>query len=581
MLNLENYQKGLIVAGLSIFFFLCGYCFLPTIAWGFGGIFFFGAILTAIVFVVNENLGVGCLFGYALLLIISFFSSTEMGRVEEFRDLIGKKNPGVFSQDVEQMDHTQIRFVDEETAQRIGEKLMGEDPALGSRAKLAKMHVQRINGRMWWVAPILHSGFWKWWNHSEGTPGYIKVSYTNQNEYEFVHEVGGKDIKIKYQTEAYFGDDLERHLWLNGYKSKGLEDFSFEIDDNGNPWWVVTVYKNRIGFTGSDAVGVVIVDPQTGSIEYQDIKDTHDWVDRIQPDNFVYDQLVKWGEYQYPHWINLGDEAVLKPSHKMVFVNGVDGRGYWYTTISSKGKEGSISGFVMINTRTKEFNYYQVSGATEEAAVNSILGRIPEKKYNASTAIINNVGGRPTYIVSLKDAAGIVKAVGMADVENHSITGIGANVRDCIRDYMSSQNNTSNATLLDTNTVATKVEGTVFRKEVDVRNGTSIYYFMLSEVSGVKFVADSSISTDIITTKVDDKVTIGYRTNSETGDIQIASFENNTVPTNKGKVQLMIEANSQAVKDETVQKSAGKQADVDWDKLTPAEKAEMIRKSKQ
>jgi hypothetical protein len=54
----------------------------------------------------------------------------------------------------------------------------------------------------------------------------------------------------------------------------GLTDFSFEIDDQGMPYWVVTKYEKRIGFSGNEAVGVVLVNAQTGAIKEHSIATT-------------------------------------------------------------------------------------------------------------------------------------------------------------------------------------------------------------------------------------------------------------------------------------------------------------------
>jgi hypothetical protein len=74
----------------------------------------------------------------------------------------------------------------------------------------------------------------------------------------------------------------------------GLTDFSFEIDDQGMPCWVVTKYEKRIGFSGNEAVGVVLVNAQTGAIKKHSIATTPKWVDRIQPINFIENQLNDW-----------------------------------------------------------------------------------------------------------------------------------------------------------------------------------------------------------------------------------------------------------------------------------------------
>jgi hypothetical protein len=55
------------------------------------------------------------------------------------------------------------------------------------------------------------------------------------NDVRLVQNVAGKAIKIKYQQALIFRD-IHRHVYFNGNATIGLADFSFEIDDAGNPY---------------------------------------------------------------------------------------------------------------------------------------------------------------------------------------------------------------------------------------------------------------------------------------------------------------------------------------------------------
>ena len=63
---------------------------------------------------------------------------------------------------------------------------------------------QKVNNELYWVAPLLHSGFFKWLNNREGTPGYVLVSATNERDVKLVQTVNNQPVKIKYQSGAYF-----------------------------------------------------------------------------------------------------------------------------------------------------------------------------------------------------------------------------------------------------------------------------------------------------------------------------------------------------------------------------------------
>jgi nicotinamide riboside transporter PnuC len=77
----------------------------------------------------------------------------------------------------------------------------------------------KVNNDLYWVAPLLHSGFFKWINNQEGTAGYVMVSATNERDVKLVQNIEGKSIKIKYQPQAYFQSNLERFLYFSGYST--------------------------------------------------------------------------------------------------------------------------------------------------------------------------------------------------------------------------------------------------------------------------------------------------------------------------------------------------------------------------
>jgi hypothetical protein len=131
----------------------------------------------------------------------------------------------------------------------------------------------KVNNNLYWVAPLLHSGFFKWFNNQEGTAGYVMVSATNERDVRLVQNVAGKAIKIKYQQGAYFQSDIHRHVYFNGNATIGLADFSFEIDDAGNPYWIITKYAKKVGFR-KRSHRYLVVDAQSGAMRSYTIAKT-------------------------------------------------------------------------------------------------------------------------------------------------------------------------------------------------------------------------------------------------------------------------------------------------------------------
>lgn len=88
-----------------------------------------------------------------------------------------------------------------------------------------------------------------------------------------------------------------RHARLWGSFFTGITDYSFEIDDDGNPYWVVTTYKNNWGFSLPEADGILLIDAQTGETKRYGMDEIPSWIDRVQPEDFVINQIDNKGEY--------------------------------------------------------------------------------------------------------------------------------------------------------------------------------------------------------------------------------------------------------------------------------------------
>ena len=459
--------------------------------------------------------------------VLPMLTSLAVFRSDEYRDLIGKVEMGEnLSKHMAPISIEKIRVVDQALANLLGDKVLGAQAALGSQVRLGTFNIQKVGTELYWVAPLLHSGFFMWQKNSQGTPGYVMVNATNERDVKLVQEIKGKKVLIKYQPEAFFFSNLERHIYFEGFFTCGLTDYSFEIDDDGNPFWVVTKFKKKIGFNGSDAVGVVIVDPQTGATKEYSIENTPAWVDRIQPDRFIETQLNDWGQYVKGYW-NFSNENKLQITESVSLVYGEDNRVYWYTGLTSVGADEATVGFVLVDTRTKKAVWYRQSGATERAAKNSAIGKIQEKRYSASAPIPYNINGIPTYVMTLKDDGGLVKMFAMVAIEDYTIVGVGNTLRETLMAYKNAFNMTSNKLSAKNSAQKTTLKSVVTRINNDVKNGNSFYYFTVKDYSNI-FIGSSQISSALPVSSVGDSIEISFDSDTQ-GIIDISSFKNMTI----------------------------------------------------
>lgn len=524
------------------------YMYMPTINYGFTGFPLLLMFLTGIWILLNNpfsvvqhqnnaptlKIGKPGKVSFIILAVLAIYitvvpaiTSWAIFHTSEYRNLIGKvEKESNLSNHMLPISIEKIRVVDQDLAQLLGDKVLGSQSALGSQVMLGTFNIQKVNNDLYWVAPLLHSGFFKWQKNMQGTNGYVMVNACNERDVKLVQKINGKKIYIKYQSEAYFFDNLERYLYFHGYWNVGLTDYSFEIDDAGTPYWVVTKFKKTIGFDGEDAQGVVLVNAQTGEIKDYSIANTPKWVDRIQPGDFIETQLNDWGNYVKGYW-NFSNEGKLKITEPVSMVYGEDNNAYWYTGLTSVGADESTVGFVLVNTRTKKAVWYKQSGATEVAAQNSAKGKVQEKGFSASMPIPYNINNIPTYVMTLKDNGGLVKMYAMVAIEDYTIVGVGNTLQESLMAYKNAYNQSGNKINTESKTETNLIKAIVTRINGDVKNGNSYYYFTLKNFPKI-FIGSSQISNDFPLTKLGDSVTVSYD-NDNQEVIDVSTFKNNNL----------------------------------------------------
>jgi hypothetical protein len=473
--------------------------------------------------------------GYLIILMIAWlifvpFFSTGIFNSKAYRNMIGKVDSTNFTDLVSPVNLNQVPIVDLAFASSLADKKLGDDFALGSRVKLGTPTIQMVKGNLYWVAPLLHSGFFKWLgNRANGTPGYIMVSATNPQDVSFIREIDGKPINVIYQRNAYFGQNLYRHLYLNGYTNIGMAGDTFELDDNGEPYWTITTYKHKVGVLAPEATALVTVHAQTGKIaEYPLIKTAagYDdskipaWVDRVQPSYFVMPQLSWWGKYVRGFWNTLfGKRDMLMITEGYNVIYGQDERSYFYTGLSSVGSDEGTVGFTLIDTRNKSTHLYRVSGATEYAAMRSAEGKVQNFRYSATFPILVNLNAKPTYFMTLKDSAGLVKMFCFVSVKDFSLVGVGESIKAARDSYQMALASSRVGTLAEGPVASETFTGRVSRIGSDIKDGRTFYYFSLAEKPGLLFIATSNLSSYLPITSVGDNLQLSY---SPTTDKEIS-----------------------------------------------------------
>lgn len=447
-----------------------------------------------------------------LLIVILCIATLGIGQVAShqffhagaYQKLIPVENRE-FTEDIAQISMKDVPIVDKDSAIQLGNRKIGELVNLISQFEVDEYDYSytQINYRdtPTRVAPLRYGNIIKWFNNqSNGIPGYISVNMTTQ-DVELVQLEEG----IRYSPGEYFFRDLDRHLRFK-YPTKIFEDYFFEVDDDGKPYWICPVINYTIGlFGGRDVKGVVIVNACNGDSEYYDIQDVPQWVDRAYSADIIVEQINYWGKYKNGY-INtiFGQKDVCVTSGGYNYL-AIDDDVWLYTGLTSVGNDESNIGLVLVNMRTKEARYYIVSGATEYSAMDSAEGQVQNLAYKATFPVLLNIGGQPTYLVSLKDNAGLVKKFAFVNVEKYQQVAIGDTLDQAYAVYVKLL---SSGQIIDASSIS-EITGTVTRVDTAVKDGNTYFYVQLSNSKKV-FVASIQLNDVLAVLQPQDRVTIGY-----------------------------------------------------------------------
>lgn len=416
-------------------------------------------------------------FGFIGILIIFMMAASLAGiqffNATRYRDLILIEN-GDFSQDVAEINMSQIPVVDRDTATRLGSRKLGEMSELVSQFEIENDYTQiNYKGSPYRVTPLSYADPIKWfYNQKKGLPAYITVNMVTQQTDLVWLESG-----MKYSPSEYFFRNIYRHMRFS-YPTKIFETVSFEIDDSGTPYWVAPTIAYRIGWwSGKDIDGAILVNAITGESAFYEKDQVPQWIDQLYDSDLIITQLDDNGRFQNGYINSIfGQKNVRRTTYGYNYL-ALDDDVYLYTGMSSVTADQSNIGFVLVNLRTKATRFYTVPGATETSAMASAQGQVQHLKYTATFPLLLNISDRPTYFVSLKDDAGLVKMYAFVDVEQYQIVGTGATIDEARKNYRTALN--LEDVEIGEPTDTKEKSGTVDLVADTVIAGNTCYYFTL------------------------------------------------------------------------------------------------------
>ena len=411
---------------------------------------------------------------------------------------------GDFAAEVDEISYDQIPMLDRTSAERLGDRKLGELSDMVSQFEVVDDYTQiNYKGRPVRIATLMYADIVKWFtNRADGLPAYLIIDMVSQNV-ELVRLEEG----IKYTNAEHFSRNLYRHLRFH-FPTYMFSYPVMEVNEEGTPYWICPRIVKTIGlFGGTDVKGAVLVNAITGACEYYE--EVPDWVDNLYSAELIMQQYDYYGMY-HNGFLN----SIFGQRDVTVTTEGYNylalGDDVWaYTGITSTGGDQSNIGFLLTNQRTKESHFYSCAGATEYSAMASAEGELQNLRYTATFPLLLNVGGQPTYFMAMKDQAQLVKKYAMVNVQQYQIVATGDTVAQCEQNYLAmlSQNGVTDgsASLSGTETVS----GAIAEIRSAVLDGNTVYFIRL--VGSDAFYSISAVDQPLaVILSAGDQVTITY-----------------------------------------------------------------------
>ncbi|NQI69776.1 hypothetical protein HO594_01140 [Streptococcus suis] len=410
-----------------------------------------------------------------------------------------------FKSDFPETDISKLALLDRASAEKIGDTYLGTIDKVSQFGISDDYRQITIGQQPFRVSPLEYKSFWKWLsNHQDGIGYYVKVNQTTGKA-----ELAKLSKSMHYSDSEYLFNDTLRHLRMQ-YPTTIFGKPSFEVDDEGNPYYIATTYQPKFGLSSNDPTGAIVLDAVTGESKEYSLADIPEWVDRVYSANNVISRVDDHYTYQNGFWNTIFSQTGVKHTTDSYNYISIGSDIYLYTGITSATADSSNLGFILVNMRTREITNYKLASATETAAQESAEGEVQEKGYQATAPSLVKLADTAYYLVSLKDDAGLVKSYALVDAEDYQQVTVNNDVANLIS-QVTGRDATSLAGLTATGTGEANEETEVISGKVEALAsqmiaGSTVYYIQSAgQIYKVKATEDSTDKLPFI--KVGDSFT--------------------------------------------------------------------------
>lgn len=420
-------------------------------------------------------------------------------------------------------DVNHIVLVSQGVAAYLGQQVLAQNGQnLGSvyHTDRVEYTLQSVKGHLYWIAPLVYNNVWANLGHWE-SPGYVQVDAEDPNAPAMLQT----NHPMHYLPDAILNQDLLRHVYLSGYTNGNLVDPTLEVNDDGTPYFTISLMQPTRGFTGDMVTQVLLVDPRSGAITSYSPRNVPAWVDRIIPADTVTDYLTWWGKYIHAPWFNPSGSnqqapAVDEKDPPELIYNQLGANDFpvWLVPMTSSATtDNSSTGIMLYDTRDTTGHFYPLAGLGVTNNVKTIFKSNPHniRDYDVANVQLYQIYGEPTWVatfVQSNDFGQSFQAVGMVDARH--LNGVNVIMESSKTQALASyaqwlaDHNVQSSTATPSGKTVT-VQGKVQRISAATESSTTVYYMTIEGQTRI-FRAGLALSAKLPLVREGDTVVVSF-----------------------------------------------------------------------
>jgi hypothetical protein len=409
--------------------------------------------------------------------------------------------------------------------------------------------LQYVSGHMWYVF-ALHFDSSRNKHHLHNIePGYIMVSAEDPNAEPIEHYDGQYTMKICLDCGQ--SSEPQRYAYNNGYKVV-MDDPTLELDDQGHPYWTMSIDTPHNGWTFYAPSSVLVIDAHTGDIKKYNLNSVPSWIDRVYSQHMAANITDWYGNYAHAGFkgifgIGGSNSNRLKVSGDPVLVYTGDGHPDWRVLLTSYNSDAAVSKIVIMDAHTGAMRVYTPANpmgveAPVTEAFDSASGQgatlIKANKYQAVDLTLHVIYGHLTWMATYEPEGTSPSFVGLGFVDAYHATAqnvvFGDSKSAALQNYLTqlAAEGTANGNAPEQGNKVQTINGTISALSWDISNGQKFWYIALTGDNQHVYVGTvSSLGPALVLAKQGDPVTITMQnTGTDESTRTMQSFTDANVP---------------------------------------------------